>query len=139
MEIGNMLFGHSRGIYEFPDRNLSGSRSWTNLLEAVHADDYGILLHDGYENDSIVEDECGGYAFHIPDGTIFFEIFPYYWGEAEELKKRHNFIYKPGTKEELAIDWCKYPFRDAYLSKPVSKQMLKRIWEECTKTVKRSK
>jgi len=40
MEIGNMLFGNSRGKYEFPDRELVHSKSWRDLVEVLGADEY---------------------------------------------------------------------------------------------------
>lgn len=132
MEIGNLMYGNSRGRYAFPDRALADSKSWTGLLDSVHADEYGNLLRAGWENDNIVRDAYGGVSFRMPDGTILFEIFPYYWGEDEKLQERNNFVYKPGTEGEFAIDWYQYPFRDAYMSKPASKTMLKRMFEECT-------
>ena len=139
IELGNLLYGNSRGRYVFPDRALADSRSWTGLLDSVHADAGGCLLRAGRESsrygNSIVRDAYGGFAFRMPDGTILFEIFPYYWGEDEKLRTRHNFVYKPGTEDEFAIDWYKYPFRDAYMSKPASKTMLKRMFEECTQAV----
>lgn len=140
MEIGNMLFGNSRGKYEFPDRKLVNSKSWRDFVEILDADEYMCLSnHNQWRHDVAIRDAYGGWTFCDADGQKIFQISPYYWGEDETLQARHNFVYKPDTSEELAIDWYKYPFRDAYMSRPVSKTMLKRIFEECTATVKAAK
>lgn len=93
IEIGNVPYGNSQGRYAFPDRHLADSRSWTDLLDAVHADEYGNLLRVGWDNDNIVRNVYSNFAFHMSDGTTLFEIFPYYWGEDVKLQERHNFVY----------------------------------------------
>lgn len=140
MEVGNLLFGNSRGKYKFPDRKLVNAKSWRDLVEILGADDY---MHIPEINQwcvrAAMRDVDGQWTFYDKTHQKLFQIFPYYWGEDEVLQARHNFVYKPGTPEELAIDWYKYPFRDAYLSRPASKTMLKRIFTECTAAVKAAK
>ena len=36
------------------------------------------------------------------------------------LVLKHNFVFMPDTDEEFWIDWYKYPFRDAAMSKDIS-------------------
>lgn len=52
------------------------------------------------------------------------------------LLLKHNFIYKPGTKDEFWIDWYKYPFRNSFMSMDISIEEIKRIWLECQEAVK---
>jgi len=47
------------------------------------------------------------------------------------LELKHNFVYKPNTKDEFWIDWYKYPFRDAHMSKEVTEEEIKKIFKEC--------
>ena len=35
MEIGNYLFGNSRGNFPFPDRDIANSKEWTNLSQST--------------------------------------------------------------------------------------------------------
>lgn len=140
MEIGNLLFGNSRGKYEFPDRKLVESKSWRDLVTALGADEYMYIPNkDQWLDELVILDTYGQWNFYNKEGQVLFQIFPYYWGDDEKLRAQHNFVYKPGTPEELAIDWYKYPFRDAYMSSPVSKTELKRIFEECAAIVKAAK
>ncbi len=140
IEIGNLLFGNSRGKYEFPDRKFVNSKSWRDLVEVLGADDYMYIpVGNQWHSEVAMCDDEGQWTFYDKAHQKLFQIFPYYWGEDEVLQARHNFVYKPGTSEELAIDWYKYPFRDAYVSRPVSKTILKRMFEECTAAVKAAK
>ena len=41
MEIGNFIFGNSRGNYEFPNRSIVSSDEWQDLLESANLDSYG--------------------------------------------------------------------------------------------------
>lgn len=50
MEIGNFIFGNSRGYYEFPDRNIVNSNEWQSLLKSTNLDCYGYK-EEGHMND----------------------------------------------------------------------------------------
>lgn len=50
MEIGNFIFGNSRGNYEFPNRNIVDSDEWQNLLESANLDCYGYK-EEGHMSD----------------------------------------------------------------------------------------
>lgn len=107
MELGNIVFGNSRGKFEL-------DRDWEEIFCQIY-DILGIESHDHYENDT-------------------FKIFPYYWGECncgfeQETEwydsnnhKSHcflvlpNFIYKPTN---FQIKWYKYPLRDAYMNQNI--------------------
>ena len=133
MELGNMIFGNSRGTYEFPDRDLVDSKEWRSLLSlACDGDFYG------YGGEHFPHNERGGVT------TELFEINPYYWGECDCVGEehapdcpclRHNFTYKPTG---FWIDWYKYPFRDSYMSEDISKRQLKRMWKNCIRYCKYS-
>ena len=129
MELGNMLFGNSRGEYPFPDRDLVDCDEWTGLCDLV-CDSYG------HAEDWMEQNEMGGVT------TDVFEINPYYWGDctcgAEENDEDehhpdcrllvHNFIYKPTG---FCIDWYKYPFRDSFMSENLSCDEIRQIWKAC--------
>ena len=125
MELGNLVFGNSRGEFKFPNRNIVNSDEWTNLLYAINGEDDIDALRGYCKECSPYINKRGGFANDI------FEINPYYWGECdcgvedetsdEEYVEHkpdcslvlHNFIYKPIG---FWIDWYKYPFRDSYMS-----------------------
>ena len=52
MELGNMLFGNSRGEYAFPDRNLVECDEWQQLLEITDSDGYGHTYLDQLKSSS---------------------------------------------------------------------------------------
>lgn len=107
MELGNMIFGNSRGNFEV-------NRDWVNIFSAL-MDKLNMEYHcSEYENDTFI-------------------IFPYYWGEDEEIACKPNFVYKPtGFK----IDWYKYPFRDSYMNQNISKKEFMEIILKCIESVK---
>ena len=102
MELGNLLFGNSRGEYEFPDRDIVDSDEWLALRNVLGIDSYGCANKDNPH-----ENERGGYD----DGEIC--INPYYWGEDEEEADKPNFLDR---RIGLEISWYKYPFRDSYMN-----------------------
>jgi hypothetical protein len=44
----------------------------------------------------------------------------------------HNFIYHPGQEDEFYIEWYKYPFRDSYMNKNLSKDEILAIFKDCS-------
>ena len=98
MEIGNYLFGNSRGNFPFPDRDIANSKEWTNLLKAINADMYGCT-------NSLNENE---YMLR-KNNEIIFSIMPYYWGdctcgvEEKNAKLYDKLIDECFTKEEKKI------------------------------------
>jgi len=114
MEIGNLLFGHSRGAYKFPDREIVDSTEWRALLNVLGVDLTGRTLETHpYHN------ERGGYE----DDQIL--INPYYWGDDPEEAAKPNYRDKSIGFE---IRWYKYPFRDAYMNWHMSAEELKRYF-----------
>ena len=123
MEIGNLLFGNSRGEYRVP-------REWQDKFwELIEAYNPG----DGY-----------GYA---PDGSPFatdrggyendtFLINPYYWGDDEAIEAEPNFVYKPTGYE---IQWYKYPLRDAWSNRQVEYEDFCKVVNDCIESVYRDR
>ena len=82
MELGNLLFGHSRGAYEierFPAQDY-----FSDFLEKVGLDYHGHP-RDGSPLLNYVDSEG------LID-TAMFSLFPYYWGEDEEYMAIPNFV-----------------------------------------------
>ena len=114
MELGNLMFGNSRGEYAIP-RDIGYEQRFRLWLYDNGFDGYGI------HNSGADEIE-----------TDVFVIRPYYWGEDEALMDLPNFEYKPTG---LKISWYKYPMRDAYSNQNISPKQFKEILEECSKAM----
>ena len=94
MELGNMLFGNSRGEYQVEPRE-DYQDVFCDFLKAIDCD------FEGWNH------RISGNKTE----TSKFIVRPYYWGENEEESALPNFVYKPTG---LEIRWYKYPMRDAY-------------------------
>ena len=113
MELGNLLFGHSRGEYQV-DRETYQDM-FGKFLEKINCDEYGCFQG----NDGIFENEV-------------FAIRPYYWGNDEEEMAKPNFVYKP---DNLEIRWYKYPLRDSYSNQELTVDDFKVILNNCEKSI----
>ena len=114
MELGNLVFGHSRGLYHVEPREKYQD-IFCKFLEAIGCDNYGYSdSGEDIDNDT-------------------FTLRPYYWGEDEEYAELPNFVYKPNG---LEIRWYKYPMRDAYSNMDVDIKTFKNILKKCEKAMK---
>jgi hypothetical protein len=112
IELGNLLFGNSRGEYCFPDRSLVNSKEWESLCDIAQVDEYG---EPGFENEVFI-------------------IRSYYWGEDDNMANLANFSYKPTGFE---IQWYKYPFRDSYMNQNLSSEEILGIFNKCIASIRR--
>lgn len=120
MELGNMLFGNSRGEHEVP-------RGWQDifctLLDALSMDYHG----EGYENNVFI-------------------IRPYFWGDdpcpddgecpcgnvALCQSMKPNFVFKPSGYE---LRWYKYPLRDSYANKELTRVQFFQMIGDCIRSI----
>ena len=126
-ELGNLIFGISRGIYNFPDRDLVDSKEWKTLMNLLQVEDYHCSMGDYYfdyedncnkqRSNGLVPNNYGGYTCKNKEGQVVFEIFPYWWGDctcgAEEYNAQmeEDLMNSIFSKEERAVfedieDWC---------------------------------
>lgn len=101
-EIGNLVFGNSRGNYPIDRENFDDRF-------------YKVLTKAGY--DSYGCDESENVSPH-------FVVRPYYWGDDEEEAEKPNFECK---ELGLEIKWYKYPLRDAYSNIPFTEEIMKKL------------
>ena len=120
MELGNLMFGNSRGIYHVSPREI---------YQDIFCD---FLKRNGFDYYGYRDVDHADWEFE----TDKFIIRPYYWGEDEDLADLPNFVYKPTG---LEISWYKYPMRDAYSNQDVSPEAFKEILEDCDIYKKRKK
>ena len=128
MELGNMIWGNSRGEFEVPRED-----AWTGplveLMEQAGCDFYGMPSFDFY----------GKPGF---ENGIFI-IRPYYWGDCvcgcEEDDHAAdcpiilpNFHYLP---TDFKLDWYKYPLRDSYMNQDVSIEQFLEIPPACPRSL----
>lgn len=115
MELGNLMFGNSRGEYLVEPRE-EYQDIFCDFLHKNGWDSHAIFGdgRDEYENDTFI-------------------IRPYYWGEDEEIAELPNFVYKPTG---LEIRWYKYPMRDAYSNQDVSVAEFAQILAKCEQSMR---
>lgn len=115
MELGNLIFGNSRGEYPIEQR--------AEFEEVLYSLFKEIGLNErGYSENNIVSFE-----------NDVFVVRPYYWGDDENIAELPNFEYKPSN---FHIKWYKYPLRDSYMNQNISLQEFKDIIESCKEHVK---
>lgn len=49
---------------------------------------------------------------------------------------KHNFVFHPKKEDEFWVDWYKYPFRDAFCNKEITKEEFSSILDTCIKATK---
>lgn len=127
MELGNLLFGNSRGRFEVPrgisEDDFIWQETFIEFMDEIGLDGYGYVENDELEK---YKTERGGFENNT------FIINPYYWGEDEEVMKEPNFVFKPTG---FTIDWYKYPLRDSYSNKEITFEELKEILRICKESV----
>ena len=117
-EIGQLLSGDPLARYELPrtDEYEEQFRIW---LESCGFDAYG----NWYETRIIPFIDKNN---RFNNGT--FAVFPYYWGDDDNLALIPNFIYFP---ENIQIFWYKYPFRGATISENLSPEEFREMLKKC--------
>lgn len=110
MELGNFVFGHSRGAWPIPRYYYEGI--FDRLVYAIHPNARWI---EPFDND-------------------VFSIRSYWWGDEEAPEATlPNFLHKPSG---LEIRWYKYPFRDSYSNRAFTSGELSTIVDECIKSLR---
>lgn len=127
MELGNLLFGNSRGRFEVPrgigEDDFAWQETFRDFMDEIGLDGYAYIENKELEK---YKTERGGFENDI------FAINPYYWGEDENIMREPNFIYKPTG---LTIDWYKYPLRDSYSNKKITFEELNEILKKCKESI----
>lgn len=121
MELGNAIFGNSRGKYHVEPRT-DYQDVFCDFLRDNGFDMYGYRESHVHESDD----------YSSIDNDVF-TIRPYYWGEDESITELPNFVYKPIG---LEIQWYKYPMRDAYSNQDIDLVTFAKILEECAKSLR---
>ena len=117
MELGNLMFGHSRGMYQVVPRE-EYQDAFVDFLFSNGGDGYGYF--DKADKSGCFENDT-------------FIVRPYYWGEDEAVARLPNFVYKPTG---LEIRWYKYPMRDAYSNMDVGIDEFCTILQACADSLR---
>ena len=125
LEIGNLLFGHSRG--EWPVPRGAFQDLFAEFLGQIDSDGYGCYYGG---TSGLKRNERGG----AENGT--FAVNPYYWGEDDDEAEKPNFIFKP---DGLEIRWYKYPMRDAYANEEITLARLKDVTAACLESIEKER
>jgi len=115
LELGNAVFGHSRGEYRVP-RN-----------EGRQAD--LIRLFDAYAPDR----ESSWYLSGVEFENDTFEVHPYCWCERDDCPQcgtgeQPNFRHKPSG---YSVQWYKYPLRDSWANRRIAIDEFMAIIDDC--------
>ena len=130
MELGNALFGNSRGAHEV-DRSLQDFF-------------YQFLASLGFKGEDLFVPPPGWQSLPYNGSTNgTFIVRPYYWGECDcgnideegECKTTcptvlPNFVHIPSGFE---LQWYKYPLRDSYSNRLLTAEMIRGWMIEATK------
>jgi len=126
MELGNLLFGNSRGEYAIPRGFTEGTWEWDDRF-AKFFTTYGLDYHgfasSGYK---VPANNRGGIT------TKLFEVNPYYWGDDDKEAIKPNFFYYPTG---FSLKWYKYPLRDAYANQPITYEEFDGMLTNCERMV----
>lgn len=115
MELGNMIFGHSRGECQV-DRDR-----WTEFF-------HGLLEQMGVDIYGYSEDDCAGLLNVI--------VRPYYWGDCtcgavddEECRPECQLMLPNFEVPRLGfkMSWYKYAIRDAYSNMEMTEELASEI------------
>lgn len=107
----------------------------------------GELSGMSKQGEKILKELCKKYHLTYPHGSMvhctcdqenryneWMKSIGFPEGHRDEcLLLRPNFFYKP---DGLAIQWYKYPLRDAYSSKPLSITYFRKVINDCIKSLK---
>lgn len=124
MELGNLMFGNSRG--EYPVERDDWQDVFHEFLEEIGLDGRGYI--ESKSIDKKYETDRGGF-----ENDVFF-VNPYYWGDDESIEEEPNFVYKPTGYE---LQWYKYPMRDSYANKNLTLEEFMDILEKCKLSMKK--
>ena len=100
MEIGNAIFGHSRGACPLDRGELEGVL--VSGLARLGYDSYGLPLTRGYEP---------------PEHDDLFRVRPYWWGDDDDVRATLPNLEIPSA--DIEIRWYKYALRDAYANREI--------------------
>ena len=115
MELGNAIFGNSRGEYEVPRKEFEDI-----LIPFMEEIGVGTRGYDGDYDET-----------NATFNNEVFTIRPYYWGD-DEIAELPNFVYKPTN---FQIQWYKYPLRDSYMNQDINVEQFKEIIKNCKKSL----
>lgn len=115
MELGNAVFGHSRGEHHI-ERGIGFEEELMRLFDVAFAkvDEWGRSYGHEFKNDT-------------------WECHPYCWCDREECPQcgtgeQPNFKHNPTG---LEIRWYKYPLRDSYSTVPLTIGKFSAIIDDC--------
>lgn len=146
-ELGNLIFGNSRGPFGFPDRNLVESQEWSQLLNLLQMNPY-CIMGDYYEGEKrtngLLATEYGGYQCKDDNGSVIFELFPYWWngcscGTDEKNYELEDKITKMYLSENEENDYYEYLVSENELSdkQKMDFERLKLMMDEATREIQK--
>lgn len=130
MEIGNLLFGNSRGEYEI-NRNSAACDHLSDMFTEIGVSGYG---HIDSENETRLKPIIGttlietrrGVDVHNPlTGKLLARFQAYWWGDGDDPEADEPNLIIPDL--DLEIHWYKYWARDSYANQPFTDELVDKI------------
>ncbi|MBT1162126.1 hypothetical protein [Bifidobacterium sp. SO1] len=136
MELGNLLFGNSRGEYPV-DRTSEPCDLLEWLLIGLGCDINGSgrldedvrrrMEHAGFQPDWLVE-TTRGIDLHDPvSGERLLRTRAYWWDNGDDPEAKLPNLEIPALG--FSLDWYKYMFRDSYANRPLTLGLINRMYE----------
>ncbi|MBT1162803.1 hypothetical protein [Bifidobacterium sp. SO1] len=133
MELGNLLFGHSRGAYEV-DRSGEPCDLLEWLMTGLGLGGDGRLDEDvrrrmgriGFEPDWLVETDRGLDVHDPRSGVLLLRTRAYWWGDGDDPESALPNLEIPALG--FSLDWYKYMFRDSYSNLPLTLGLVNRMY-----------
>lgn len=131
MELGNLLFGHSRGAFRV-DRASLACDLLNTLLSELGFDSYGRVdesvarrldAADAWPDGLTPTDR--GVDITDESGRLLLRTRAYWWGDDEDPQAGLANLECPPLG--FALSWYKYRMRDAYSSQPLDTGIVERV------------
>jgi len=139
MELGNMIFGHSRGKYPIPRGEWQdkfgelltlGFDSYGHITSDILDKKYGKTKESKEGPIKFMDEEYTPYIHYFDNGT--FMLNAYYWGDEEDLIEFPNFIYYPINYQ---MNFYKYPLRDSYANQELTYKQFCDMIDKCKESL----
>ena len=131
MEIGNALFGHSRGNYAIDSTSraadlLSDTFTELGITERGRVDEDNRQIIEPLINTVLKETDRGVDVRNPQSGHLLMRIRSYWWGDDEDtVQAEAPNLEMPAV--DVKIRWYKYWCRDAYANRPFTYELVQRM------------
>ena len=131
MEIGNALFGHSRGRYEIDGTSraadlLSDTLTELGVTGRGRVDDDNQEIIEPLIGVVLKETDRGVDVLNPQSGRLLMRLRAYWWGDDEDtVQAEAPNLEMPAV--DVTVRWYKYWCRDAYANRPFTYELVQHM------------